>query len=442
MTDLAIQAEHLGKQYRIGEQEERYQTLRDTLVRTAGKSLRRLRAVARGQGANVSRQTIWALKDVSFDVQFGEVVGIIGRNGAGKSTLLKILSRVTPPTTGRARIRGRIGSLLEVGTGFHPELTGRENTSLYGAILGMTRAEIARKFDEIVAFAEVERFIDTPVKHYSSGMYLRLAFAVAAHLETEILLVDEVLAVGDSRFQEKCLGKMGDVARSEGRTVLFVSHSMAAIQQLCKTGILLDAGQIAFLGSAQQAIARYVESTSSLVRGTELRDRLDRRGNRSLCFTGVAIVDARNNAIDRVLSGEDIRLRFYYESAVEAGSATVNIAFNVYNPQGVLLTNLNSKDVDRMTMPVGRTGYFECAWPRFSLRSGVYTCSLFCEINGQIVDWLQSAFQIHVEDGNFFGTGSLISRNQGDVLVGYDWTAQVTPGPEPNAETRDESTLP
>ena len=242
-----------------------------------------------------------------------------------------------------------------------------------------------------MAFAEVEKFLDTPVKRYSSGMYVRLAFAVAAHLEPEILLVDEVLAVGRSRLPEEVPGQNGRRGPSEGRTVLFVSHNMAAIQQLCRTGILLEAGQIAFMGSAQQAIARYVESTSSLVRGTELRDRLDRRGNRSLRFTGVAVVDARNNPIDRVLSGEDIRLRFYYESAVETESATVNIAFNVYNPQGVLLTNLNSKDVDRMIMPVGRTGYFECAWPRFSLRSGVYTCSLFCEINGQIVDWLQSA---------------------------------------------------
>jgi lipopolysaccharide transport system ATP-binding protein len=245
--DIVISAEGLGKRYLIGHAEtpERYVALRDVLARSARNFGRSVMDIARGR-AGVEGDTIeefWALRDVDFEIKRGEVVGIIGRNGAGKSTLLKILSRITEPTIGRVKIAGRIASLLEVGTGFHPELTGRENIFLNGAILGMTRAEIKRKFDEIVAFAEIEQFLDTPVKRYSSGMYVRLAFAVAAHLEPEILIVDEVLAVGDAEFQKKCLGKMQDVA-GHGRTVLFVSHNMAAIQRLCSRAIMLDRGSV------------------------------------------------------------------------------------------------------------------------------------------------------------------------------------------------------
>jgi lipopolysaccharide transport system ATP-binding protein len=261
MGHLAIQAEGLGKRYRIGGQRARYQTLRDTLTSAATAPIRRLRSIVPDRSAVTSADTIWALQDVSFEVQRGEVLGIIGRNGAGKSTLLKILSRITKPTAGYADIWGRVGSLLEVGTGFHPELTGRENIYLNGTILGMRRYEIARKFEEIVEFAEVSKFVDTPVKHYSSGMYMRLAFAVAAHLEPEILLVDEVLAVGDVAFQKKCLGKMGEVAE-QGRTVLFVSHNMAAIKQLCKTGILLHEGRVLRQGRIGEVIQEYIGGTA------------------------------------------------------------------------------------------------------------------------------------------------------------------------------------
>ncbi|MCX7977028.1 MAG: ABC transporter ATP-binding protein [Bellilinea sp.] len=246
MSDIAIRATHLGKQYRLGAlYEQRYRTLRESL----GNLFRR--------GEAKSHETIWALRDVSFEVKQGQVLGVIGRNGAGKSTLLKLLSRVTEPTEGEAEIHGRVGSLLEVGTGFHPELTGRENIFLNGAILGMRRSEIERKFDEIVAFAEVEQFIDTPVKRYSSGMYLRLAFAVAAHLEPEILVVDEVLAVGDAEFQRKCLGKMGDVAR-EGRTVLFVSHNMSAILRLTEETLVIEKGRLALRAPTPQAVDYYL----------------------------------------------------------------------------------------------------------------------------------------------------------------------------------------
>ncbi|MFQ5604266.1 MAG: ABC transporter ATP-binding protein [bacterium] len=264
MSTIAIQVEKLSKQYRIGTKQESYHTLRDTLTDTFAAPFRRVKKLLQGQatGAADLDEIIWALKDVSFKVEHGEVLGVIGRNGAGKSTLLKVLSRITEPSAGRARICGRVGSLLEVGTGFHPELTGRENIFLNGAILGMRREEIERKFDEIVAFSEVERFIDTPVKHYSSGMYLRLAFAVAAHLQPEILLVDEVLAVGDSAFQKKCLGKMRDVAE-EGRTVLFVSHNMGAVSQLCSRALWIDDGQIKSNGPSAEVVAQYLTSVST-----------------------------------------------------------------------------------------------------------------------------------------------------------------------------------
>jgi len=263
MRDIAIRTDGLSKQYRIGIRHNGYRTLRDTLTDAFAAPFRRARRLFRGQpyGAADMNETIWALKDVSFEIKRGEVVGVIGKNGAGKTTLLKILSRITEPTKGQAEIYGRVGSLLEVGTGFHPELTGRENIYLNGAILGMRKAEIEQKFDEIVDFAEIEKFIDTPVKHYSSGMYVRLAFAVAAHLEPEILLVDEVLAVGDAAFQRKCLGKIGDVVK-EGRTVLFVSHNMGAIHSLTKSCIYLKSGRIEGHAKTQQIINQYLDDIS------------------------------------------------------------------------------------------------------------------------------------------------------------------------------------
>lgn len=259
MSDVVIRAEGLGKKYVIGhEPAERYTALRDVLVQQARRLVRSARDMAAGRAliAGEKREEFWALREVNFEVRRGEVVGIIGRNGAGKSTLLKLLSRITEPSEGRVTIDGRVASLLEVGTGFHPELTGRENIYLNGAILGMTRAEIRRKFDEIVEFAGVEKFLDTPVKRYSSGMYVRLAFSVAAHLEPEILVVDEVLAVGDAEFQKKCLGKMQDVAGG-GRTVLFVSHNMAAVKSLCPSAILLDQGQLLRQGRTESVISHY-----------------------------------------------------------------------------------------------------------------------------------------------------------------------------------------
>jgi lipopolysaccharide transport system ATP-binding protein len=260
MSNFAIQVEDLSKRYILGQQQERYQSFQETLIRTTKSAYRAINPFHR-RTVRPSQDTFWALQDVSFEVKWGERIGIIGRNGAGKSTLLKVLSQITEPTKGRIRLGGRVASLLEVGTGFHPELTGRENIFLNGAILGMSKAEIRRKFDEIVAFAEVERFLDTPVKRYSSGMYIRLAFAVAAHLEPEILVVDEVLAVGDVQFQRKCLGKMEDVSRNDGRTLLFVSHDMNAIRTLCNSVVYLQAGQVRGIGAPAEQIDHYLHAS-------------------------------------------------------------------------------------------------------------------------------------------------------------------------------------
>jgi len=301
MNDIAISADRLSKAYQIGLLRDRHNTLRDELVH-GFKGF--LRATWRQRTEN---SVLWALKDVSFEIRQGEILGVIGRNGAGKSTLLKILSRITEPTSGSALIHGRIGSLLEVGTGFHGELTGRENTYMSGAILGMTRAEIDRKFDEIVAFAEMEKFIDTPVKRYSSGMYMRLAFAVAAHLDTEVLLVDEVLAVGDAVFQKKCLGKMSEVANRE-RTVLFVSHNMGAIEALCTSAMWIDNGAIAERGSTSSTVNAYLKSLET--RGTGGPDAWRRSGNGEAHVVAATLLDSDGHNRETFSMGESVVVEF------------------------------------------------------------------------------------------------------------------------------------
>jgi len=407
----AIKVENLSKLYRIGAAQQRHDTLRDALV----DRLHRWRRRGQPEG---EENIIWALKDVSFEVQPGEVLGIIGRNGAGKSTLLKILSRITEPTSGRAVINGRVGSLLEVGTGFHPELTGRENIYLNGAILGMTRREIDRKFDEIVAFAEIEKFLDTPVKRYSSGMYVRLAFAVAAHLEPEILLVDEVLAVGDAAFQKKCLGKMGNVAKS-GKTVLFVSHNMVAILNLCARCIYIDQGTIGYIGITSSAIDRYLDAPE--LKKYSLHERRDRTGNQQLIFCRVMITDSNGNELKNILSGQDIRIRFYYRSKLRLSHAEVCVSF-VVNDREYSLSNINSTDSGYSQLEIFHEGYFECKWDRFNLTAGTYICSVFCSINGQITDWVDRAFELHVENGDYYGSGKFIGF-QSKFLIPHSWSS-------------------
>jgi len=368
MSDIAIRVENLGKQYKIGAQLERYRTLRDTLV----DGLQRPWRMLRGGNANAN-ETIWALSGVSFEVRKGEVLGVIGRNGAGKSTLLKILSRVTEPSEGYAEIHGRVGSLLEVGTGFHPELTGRENIALNGAILGMKRAEIERKFDEIVAFAGIEKFIDTPVKRYSSGMYLRLAFAVAAHMEPEILVVDEVLAVGDAEFQRKCLGKMSDVA-SEGRTVLFVSHNMSAILRLTRETIVLEKGKLVLRAPTPQAVDFYL--TSGFAQSGEHYWQPDEIPADAAPFRPIAlrVRNPQGQIVDTVRSTEPLTVEVEY--ALEAPIPGLRVGIYLMSSQGELIfTSFDTDDAKRYerlaTRPAGHY-LSRCQIPADLLNEGRY----------------------------------------------------------------------
>jgi len=330
----AIRIEQLGKQYRIGGKPERYRSLRDTIVNVAKAPFQRLSSVLRGQSSVLSANTFWALHDVSFEIQPGEVVGIIGRNGAGKSTLLKILSRITEPTVGYADIWGRVGALLEVGTGFHSELTGRENIYLNGAILGMSRREIDRKFDEIVAFSEIEQFIDTMVKHYSSGMYMRLAFAVAAHLEPEILLIDEVLAVGDLEFQKKCLGKMQDVSRL-GRTVVFVSHNMSAITRLCSRAVLLDRGRVVAMGPTSSVVAEYVFKGYGTLAKRRWQDESRAPGDETIRLLAVRAHDPAGIVQESFDIRQPIAIEIEYK--VTKPGMRFTTCFDVINESGVVL---------------------------------------------------------------------------------------------------------
>ena len=370
-----VQIERLGKKYRLRHQRQRYVALRDVLAdRTKGLA-RRLWTAARGQrSAAGSRgsEDFWALQDVSFEVGQGDVVGIIGRNGAGKSTLLKILSRITEPTNGRVTLEGRVGSLLEVGTGFHPELTGRENIFLNGAILGMTRAEIRKKFDEMVAFAEVERFLDTPVKHYSSGMYVRLAFAVAAHLEPEILVVDEVLAVGDVGFQKKCLGKMGEVARG-GRTILFVSHNMPAVQNLCNRVLLLRAGRLEKDGAPAPVIASYLESSAVGATSRTWESPESAPGNEKIRIQRVAIVPETGDAASGIGMGTPFRIVVDYWNL--CGDTRVIVNLGVYSIEGSpVLESLTLREAEWNGKPFPK-GLFRssCLFPGNLLNEGVYS---------------------------------------------------------------------
>ena len=334
MADLIVRVQGLGKRYRIVGRQARYRTLRDTIMDRLCAPFRRGagQKPLLSEATNDTDDTFWALKDVSFDIARGEVVGIIGRNGAGKSTLLKILSEITEPTEGRVEIHGRVASLLEVGTGFHPELSGRENVYLNGAILGMKRAEIQRKFDEIVAFAEVDKFIDTPVKHYSSGMYLRLAFAVAAHLEQEILIVDEVLAVGDATFQKKCLSKMAGVAK-EGRTVLFVSHNMPAITRLCQRAIHIDEGRIAGDGKPYQVVKAYLNSGLGTTAAREWQERDKMPGGEVARLQAVRIRTEDGHCTDAIDIRKAVGLEMDYE--VLRPNCTLLPSFHLYNEESV-----------------------------------------------------------------------------------------------------------
>lgn len=423
MSDIAISVENLSKKYHIGRAQQRHDTLRDALVAGAKAPFERLRRG--GRSSYDEEDTIWALKDVSFEVKRGEVVGVIGRNGAGKSTLLKILTQITEPTSGRAVLNGRVGSLLEVGTGFHQELTGRENIYLSGAILGMRQVEIDRKFDEIVDFSGVEKFIDTPVKRYSSGMRVRLGFAVAAHLDPEILLIDEVLAVGDVAFQKKCLGKMQGVA-GKGRTVVFVSHNMAAVEHLCSEAYLLTDGAITARGNTHSVISAYLgDSKANGSKPFEIRQAVLSEAAKTVDhgfkIIGIELLNQDGHDLSELTTGDSLILRIHYLSRENyiAPSFMVSIA----NNYGVELIRVS-------TMPISGyfieklygKGYIDLTIEDFPLTGGNYHCTI--GVARANVEWLlklESVLVLHVDERDVYNSGHAIDNRKGVVTLKHQW---------------------
>ncbi|TXD81702.1 ABC transporter ATP-binding protein [Subsaximicrobium wynnwilliamsii] len=404
--DIILVAENISKQYRLGV------VGTGTLSHDLNRWWHRVRGKedpflkvgeVNDRSTSGSSDYAWALRDINFEVQRGEVLGIIGKNGAGKSTLLKILSRVTSPTTGEIKTKGRIASLLEVGTGFHPELTGRENIYLNGAILGMSKAEIKAKEEEIIEFSGCQRYVDTPVKRYSSGMRVRLAFAVAAHLEPDILVIDEVLAVGDAEFQKKAIGKMQDISKGEGRTVLFVSHNMAAVKSLCTRAIVLENGVSVFEGDTDAAVDFYLHNEKLLIK-SKLLELTDRIGSGKVLFSKFEILNIENKILSAAMSGEYIKLRvhFHAHEVVQLKNCRISISvkkderdYIVLSSELVLNYNLNLTNSEKVDFIL----------EKFPLSKGLYKIELFLESEREIIDWIKNASDLHVENGDFYGIG-------------------------------------
>lgn len=395
MTPI-LEIQNIGKKYRIQHLAGGYLSLREKMVNAL-------------KFQKTPTEDFWALSDVSFNVQPGESIGIIGRNGAGKSTLLKILSKITPPTTGRIISRGRIASLLEVGTGFHPELTGRENIFFNGSLLGMKRKEIERKFDEIVDFSGVEKFLDTPLKHFSSGMQLRLAFAVAAFLEPEILIVDEVLAVGDAEFQKKCLGKMEDVSNS-GRTILFVSHNLAAVKQLCRKAILLRDGRLIEVNDAETILHSYISFNKNSKEGNKLMNLDARKGDGRYRIDTIRMLNNRSEPIQIARTGNDLIFEVAFNSIIDRSAGSFRIDFAIDTEQDVRVGWFSSDVVVN-----GISNRFDKIYlhiPKFILGAGSYYFTFFTTWNGNLEDYIHQAFSFDVEEGDFFNTGKIIPKTQ------------------------------
>jgi len=429
MTDeVVIRVEGLGKAYRISHQSQhgnrrtRYGRFSEDLVSWASWPWRKVRSRFGNQYefSKYSAEEFWALKDVSFEVRRGEVIGIIGRNGAGKSTLLKILSRITEPTRGRVEIDGRVASLLEVGTGFHPELTGRENVYLNGAILGMSRAEIKKKFDEIVAFAEIDKFLDTPVKRYSSGMYVRLAFAVAAHLEPEILLVDEVLAVGDAIFQKKCLGKMQQVS-TEGRTVLFVSHNMASVKSLCSKALLIKSGEILERGSAEQVIKRYICNIPTPDKTLNLRNHAHREGNGRARIMEVRLLDQVNELSFDIEMGTEVTFEIVFES--DCNLKLLDFQISLFNSLMHPICHFSSRVSGFLRDENIEKGIVRCKIRDLNLMSGKYIANLaiWDSVTWECFDRIQSAISFNIEPRDVFQSGLPPFSDAGVCFFKADW---------------------
>lgn len=427
MSETVIEVQGLSKQYRLGTIGTG--TLAHDVNRWWHKMVGRedpylLVSETNDRAQKGDTEYVWSLKDINLKVEQGEVLGIIGRNGAGKSTLLKILSRTTAPTTGSVKIKGRVASLLEVGTGFHPELTGRENIFLNGAILGMTKREIKAKFEEIVDFSGVERYIDTPVKRYSSGMYVRLAFAVAAHLESEILIVDEVLAVGDAEFQKKCLGRMKNVSTQDGRTVLFVSHNMAAIENLCEKAVVLHNGKVHSIEHAASAIQSYLSLNKKNAQEIELVRRQDRQGNGVLKFSAIQLLDARSKQeVTSAASGQDIILRLFIEKKKGLICTNLLVALGLNDMLDNRICHINNDLTNQNFNELeDDSKYIDIYVRELPLNNGIYNLTLFASINNEITDWVQNAFYFTVEGGDFYKSGKTIPSNAGPFLINYNFS--------------------
>jgi lipopolysaccharide transport system ATP-binding protein len=422
-----IRVENLSKRYRLGviNRGMLYRDLQSWWARLRKKEDPNAPISSKVHANRIEHgDEFWALRDINFTVRQGDTLGIVGRNGAGKSTLLKILSRITSPTEGKVSMKGRVASLLEVGTGFHPELTGRENVYLNGAILGMSRAEVRAKFDEIVEFSGLSDFIDTPVKRYSSGMYVRLAFAVAAHLEPEILVVDEVLAVGDAEFQKKCLGRMGQVTR-EGRTILFVSHNMNAVQTLCKRGIVVDDGRIAFDGEAKAAANFYLHRNAPTA--DSYKDPANRSGTGAFRIEEITFTDEEGRPRPEPVNGEalDIRFRYRHHTARRFPAMQISVTFGTTDQINIFNQRNTLKGVSFRDLP--ETGEIVLRIPRFPLPAGEYELSYTVKSDqrgGEVLDSLHVGMAFTVQDGAFFGTGNSLSLVSGFCLVDGDWRAE------------------
>ena len=421
--DVVIRVDGLGKRYTLGTAQEsgQYTALRDVLAQKARSVFRRSSS---RRSAAASETDFWALKDVSFEVRRGEVLGIIGRNGAGQEHASQdpVAHRRSRPRVANRQI-ARSASLRcwKSGTGFHPELTGRENIYLNGAILGMRRREIDSKFDEIVAFAEVEKFLDTPVKRYSSGMYVRLAFAVAAHLEPEILIVDEVLAVGDAQFQKKCMGKMQDVAEKGGRTVLFVSHQMGAVESLCTRGIVLKRGGLSFDGESESAVRSYLKELETEAVATDIT-RMARSGNGGIRLTAFMLRDADGLPVSVAASGAAVEIVLAYEQAAGTKARNVSVGISIHDHRGEMLTVLYNDYTLGTFEQVPRSGHFICTIPDFPFSSGRYYVGARVLVNGEEADWpKQMLGNIDVEAGDFYGNGRIGQHGLGPVLLRGNW---------------------
>jgi lipopolysaccharide transport system ATP-binding protein len=421
MSDTVIQVENLSKRYKIGLREKHAKTLRQAVRGIVSSPFKYLNSVLREPAPE---EIFWALQNISFEVKRGEIVGIIGRNGAGKSTLLKILSQITEPTSGYAEIRGRVRSLLEVGTGFHPDLTGRENTYLNGTIMGMRKREIDRQFDEIVDFAGVEKFIDTPVKHYSSGMYTRLAFAVAAHLTPEILIIDEVLAVGDAQFQKKCLGKMEEVGK-EGRTVIFVSHAMSAIQSLCGRGIVLRSGKVLLDASTDEAINAYLETGCESAQGIPIAQRKDRSGSGKIRVVDIRILDSRGIQVSSIQSGEDYCFEIDCFNQIDAKLNNVVLSLDIFDDRDNRLLLFRTNFTNEAISMAPGLSCVRCQIQDLPIALGMYKTSIFVShADHETLDYVKDASSFLVEGGDFFGTGSSGLPKQCKILSKVGWSCR------------------